>query len=420
MITTSAVFDHQGRAKKGKLGQIEIRVTIDRKPYYIGTGVRVFKNEWQYDAVVDRSDSDELNKRVRLVKSRADAYINRCLEEGLSVSIASLKKAVWESSRKDDSEAAMLDWMEDQVSQMCLAEGTMKHYTTLLKRMREYGELRGWQDATVENICKFDAWLHGRMVRQSEQDKAAKTKRKKITDSGVHNYHKCLKALFSRAVLYEKMDDNPYDKLRGQFKRGDKENLEYLTEDEMKAFMAQHTMDGTPLAVARDLFVFQMFTGLSYSDAMAFNIKNYKKVDGAWVFNGSRIKTGVPYVSQLLPPVVEVLERYNWTVPQMDNADYNHALKILGAAAGIETRLHSHLARHTFATFMLRNGVRIENVSRMLGHTNITQTQRYAKVMAQSVHEDFDRIKTLIQNQNEKDTILHGSATDGGMPEPAH
>ena len=73
----------------------------------------------------------------------------------------------------------------------------------------------------------------------------------------------------------------------------------------------------------------------------------------------------------------------------MNNADYNHNLKALGQMAGIGTRLHSHLARHTFATFMLRNGAKIENVSRMLGHTNITQTQRYAKVLAKSVHDDF-------------------------------
>ena len=69
--------------------------------------------------------------------------------------------------------------------------------------------------------------------------------------------------------------------------------------------------------------------------------------------------------------------------------------------AGIKTRLHSHLARHTFATYMLRNGAKIENVSRMLGHTNIRQTQRYAKVLAQSVHDDFDMIAKKL-NPNKK------------------
>jgi site-specific recombinase XerD len=108
----------------------------------------------------------------------------------------------------------------------------------------------------------------------------------------------------------------------------------------------------------------------------------------------------VAYVSQLLPPVVNVLEKYGWKVPQIDNADYNHQLKALGVMAGIKTPLHSHLARHTFATYMLRNGVKIENVARMLGHTNITQTQRYAKVLAESVHEDFDMVAEKMNNKS--------------------
>jgi site-specific recombinase XerD len=68
---------------------------------------------------------------------------------------------------------------------------------------------------------------------------------------------------------------------------------------------------------------------------------------------------------------------------------YNQSLKVIQQALGIRTRLHSHLARHTFATRALALGVKIENVSAMLGHTNITQTQRYAKVLAKSVHDDF-------------------------------
>ena len=131
---------------------------------------------------------------------------------------------------------------------------------------------------------------------------------------------------------------------------------------------------------------------------MAFDMSDYRWDGSMWRHNGERIKTGVPFVSSLLPPAVRVLEKYGMRVPRMDNADYNHCLKVLGPMAGIKLRMHSHLARHTFATYMLRNGAKIENVSRMLGHTNITQTQRYAKVLAESVHEDFDRVSEKLQN----------------------
>jgi site-specific recombinase XerD len=105
---------------------------------------------------------------------------------------------------------------------------------------------------------------------------------------------------------------------------------------------------------------------------------------------GQRVKTGVAYVSVLLPQAVEVLERYGMQVPKVNNVQYNESLKVIQRALGIRTRLHSHLARHTFATRALAMGVKIENVSAMLGHTNITQTQRYAKVLAQSVKDEFD------------------------------
>ena len=177
--------------------------------------------------------------------------------------------------------------------------------------------------------------------------------------------------------------------------------MEYLTEEEITAVESLHPMKGTQVAMARDLFVFQLYTGLSYSDAQAFDISEYKNVNGRWINTGERIKTGVPYVSQLLPQAVEVLERYNWQVPQINNMQYNASLKDIQKALGIRTRLHSHLARHTFATRMLAMGVKIENVSRMLGHSNITMTQRYAKVLAESVHEDFDMIaKKLTQNKS--------------------
>jgi hypothetical protein len=63
-----------------------------------------------------------------------------------------------------------------------------------------------------------------------------------------------------------------YDRVRGEFRKGIKENVEYLTEEEISAIESLHPMEGTQMAMAKDLFIFQLYTGLSYSDAQAFDI----------------------------------------------------------------------------------------------------------------------------------------------------
>jgi integrase len=270
--------------------------------------------------------------------------------------------------------------MREEIDRLCVVDGTRKHYVGLVKRLEEFDIIHDWKDVSVENIYKLDGWLRKMNGRCG-----------KITGGAVYNYHKCLRSLLGRAERSELIPFNPYSRLRGVFSKGDRENTEYLTEDEMKAFVDLKVPEGQ-LSLAHDLFVFQMYTGLSFSDMQAFDFSKYRKVGDTWQHTGERIKTGVAFVSQLLPPVVRVLEKYGFRIPKIDNADYNHQLKALGVMAGIQTPLHSHLARHTFATWMLNNGAKIENVSKMLGHTNITQTQRYAKVIAQSVHDDFERV----------------------------
>ena len=398
MITTDIVWDHRKRTKAGSEGPLEVRVTVDRKPYYINTGIKVRKTEWKAGIIVNRPDADILRARLNILYEKIETEINAAIDDGRQIDVADIKRRAW-VLMADESSTSFLEWCRDQLEQLTLSEGTLKHYQTMLARLQDFDTIRRWRDVTVENIYKWDSYLHRITKPQSDADAKMGKQMVTISEASIYNYHKCLKALLNRAVLFDRIQQNPYDRLKGKFKRGDRERIDFLTDEEMKAFESLHPVQGSKMAMARDLFVFQLYTGLAYSDTQTFDIGDYKLIDGVWKNTGERIKTGVAYTSQLLPPVVEILERYQWQVPRLDNSDYNLCLKALGMACGIERPLHSHMARHTFATWMLRHGVPIEHVSKMLGHTNITQTQRYAKIVAADIHDDFDRIAEEMKNQ---------------------
>ena len=385
MITSTIVFDHRKRCQNGGEGPLEVRVTANRKPYYIQTGVRVRANQWQFDKVVNHPQANALNERLGILLDKIMVIVNKCIENGQDIDIASVRRQAWQTVHKQTA----IEWMKKEITQLPVTYGTYKHYKSAIKRLEDFGRMTDWPDFTSANIYAFDAF-----IRKNVNGRCSH-----IATGTAYNYHKCLKALLSRAEKSELISSNPYNRLRGEFSRGDKQSMEYLTEDEMEKIQKFKPAPGTFMERARDLFIFQMFTGLSFSDMMAFDISTYKKVKGKWCIIASRIKTGVPYVNQLLPPAVAVLERYDMTLPRLTNQVYNRELKLLGMACGITVPLHSHLARHTFATFMLRNGAKIENVSKMLGHTNIKQTQRYAKVLAESVHEDFNKIEQLLKKK---------------------
>ena len=382
MITTKIIFDRKKQAGRDGLGTIEIRLTHARKSIYISTGVRIREREWRAGQIVNRPDAPVLNDRLVAIWEVVNREATAAIRNGVALDAERIKSKICPIKDAANAEPLFMEWVKEQVEILNIATGTRRQYKSLLIRLTEFDRLRRWDDLTAENIVIFDAWLHQRKKKDGEE----------LLDSAVFKYHRNLKALLNRAVTFGKIDRNPYELLRGKFKRGDRENLDYLTEDEMKTIEEMELPDDEMMRKARDLFVFQMYTGLSYSDAEAFDISQYRKSGDTYVRVAERIKTGVPYVSQLLPPAIAILEKYDFRIPQIENHVYNRALKAIGMSAKIQIPLHSHLARHTFATWMLRNGAKIENVSRMLGHTNIRQTQRYAKVLAKSVHEDFEMV----------------------------
>ena len=304
MITTKLIFDRRGWCKQKRKGIVEVRVTFDRKSIYISTGVHVHNKEWAAGRIVNRPDADVLNKRLAIIYEKVCESVNDSIKLGVRLDTENIKKLVWKVVESQSDDHTFINWIKEQIPRLGVSDGTAKHYSPLVDRLAEYGQMTRWQDVTVENVAGFDAWLHTVTKPLSDARRKAGAKPEKLSDSGIYNYHKCLKALLNRAKSFQKIDTNPYEYLRGKFKRGESENVEYLTDEEMRKFEAIILPNGSELDVAHDLFIFQMYTGLPYTDMQAFDANDYKWDGHAWRNVGERIKTGVAYVSQLLPPAV--------------------------------------------------------------------------------------------------------------------
>ena len=159
------------------------------------------------------------------------------------------------------------------------------------------------------------------------------------------------------------------------------------------------------METARDIFLFACYTGAAYCDLMGLSKTHLVRDDeeNLWMkFN--RQKTGVLCRIKLLPEAIRIIEKYRSEererlLPQMKYATYQSYLKALRLREGIAFPFTTHTARHTFATLItLEQGVPIETVSKMLGHSNVSMTERYAKVTPQKLFEEFDRFLSFTED----------------------
>ena len=384
------VFDRKKQSSDSTPGKIEIRITSGKIQKYVATGISVLPGCWSRNMVVNLPNAASLNNRISIMRRQIDKYINDCIESGQPVDMSAFKSLV----RVDDSGDNFLDFVADRAASRNVRAGTRARYDVFVNNLIRYGCLRKFSDLTPAAILEYNEWLHRQTIGDNRSRKVRSTARDKqtLSDSAIYNYHKCLKAFCHDAYIRGLIPENPYNRLPADaIKRGDRQTSDYLTEDEMLLIM-NTPMPTQTVQIAADLFTFQMFTGMSYADLVAFDFNDYKLVNGKWIYHGQRVKSGVTYFSQLLPPAYEVAKKYDFVLPVMENSQYNAMLKLVAAECHLKRRLYSHLARHTFATYMLSHGSRLQNVSRMLGHTNTRQTQRYAATLDADVSKDFDAV----------------------------
>ena len=368
--TLRFVFDRKKVATKEKKGLVQIEVCSERKRKWIGTGVKVYADQWDDKRkVTARPDSLDLNMKLDLMMSNILEYVNSLIRRKVPFDFESLDVFLKNSSESDsfiDFIVRRTDERKDR------AEGTIKHYRTLVKVLEDFGRINYFHDLTRSNITMFDDYLRS----------------KGIKDTTVYGYHKNMKAYINEAIRFGITSENPYVGLK--INRGKSDKRKYLTYEEMRRMERCRITDPSVNRV-RDLFLFQCYTGLAYSDLYKFDFaSDVERRGNKFIIADRRVKTNEDYFIVLLSPAMDILKKYDFDLPVISNQKYNDYLKVAASFAKIDKNLTTHCARHTFAVFALNNGVPMEVVSKMLGHTNIKTTQIYAKVLNTEVEKGFD------------------------------
>lgn len=378
-IQVRVLFDRKGQAtpKKAALVQLEVRYNKERK--FIGTGVKVFKGQFKNGRIVGRADADTLNEKINALYAHVHDIYNDSLSHRIPFSLSMLDGTT-------TSPISFIDFCKKRTAEKRCSDATRRQNHLFCNILELFGGILNFDDITLPNIHLFDDWL--------KQHKGIKTNRP-LTDNSVKAYHSRMRAFISEAASFGLIDKNPYS----QFKTGRCHTMPrmYLTMEEL-GLLRTYTPPTKARRIALDLFLVQCYTGLSYSDLMNTDFTKTEEHDGTLIIpRTTRVKTGTQYYMMLLPPVIEILERYDYKLPHMHLAGYTMQLKHIETETNIGKHLTSHVGRHTFATTIaLGSGIPIEVVSKMLGHTNIQTTQIYAKIRPQQVMDGFKKIKEYV------------------------
>lgn len=148
----------------------------------------------------------------------------------------------------------------------------------------------------------------------------------------------------------------------------------YLSEIEVNRLMTE-TFISPMYERVRDLYLFQIGTGLSYSDIWG----NWELKDTplGMIMTGTRKKNAQNFFVPVNEIALAILKKYNYHLPKYENQTYNRVLKEIAEKVGIKKRLSTHTGRKTFASLMDQDGWSIESIAKMLGHSSIKTTETY-------------------------------------------
>lgn len=394
-------FIRKNRGKEGR-APIYARITIDGKPAEISIKLDVNVNNWNLSKGLAKGKGDEIrniNTILEQIRSRMVEYYQELKLKKVLVTAEAVKNKYLGIEEKEHSLMSLFDYHNEEMKSI-LEWGTMKNYYTTKTYFQLYlKEVLHTSDIYLSQLSyKFVVGYQKFM-----KERTPLLPKKPCGQNTVMKHIERLRKVVNLAIKNEWLDRDPFMKFQPSFIRNDRQ---FLTADELAAIEARD-YSIVRLQHAKDLFVFSCYTGLAYIDAFNLTPQNLSiGIDGEYWITTCRKKTDQPVRIPILPKAMAIIEKYKThpfviakgkLLPVYSNQKLNAYLKEIADLCGIEKPLTFHIARHTFATTVtLTNGVPIETVSKLLGHTSIKTTQIYAKVIERKVSDDMSLLRAKL------------------------
>lgn len=387
------------KSKKNKVGEapIYLRITVNGQRAEMSIKRNANPNIWdeRSQRLKGRSEKIRLvNNYIDEVENNLNRVYNIAIQENQMISAESLKNMLNGNNKKNKMLIPVFEEFNrlmDQEKGEKYATKTIARYVHALSHIKKFLRLE-YSLSDIELIKldhkfmrKFDIYL------QTEC---------KYHSNTVTKYLKILKTLVHSAVAFGYMDRNPFQGYSTTYKES---NRQFLTAEEINIIESQ-IIPNERLERVRDVFVFICYTGISYADLLQLTSDNITKdINGRNRLTYYRIKTKVRASIPLLSPAQNILDKYkntpecivmNKIFPTISNQKFNDYLREIATICKINKPLTAHIGRHSFATTItLTNGVPIETVSKMLGHSSLKTTQIYSKVVDTKIAEDMDKVQ---------------------------
>jgi site-specific recombinase XerD len=382
------------RIKDGK-APIYARITVNTTRCELSVKRRIEIDNWSNGKGLAKGknpDIARLNSYLEQIRSQLTNHYQDLVANKQEVSAEIIKNQFMGISEPGKTLKELVDY-HNTFQDENLKWGTLKNYFTtsryldaFLKKKYKKDDIY-LADLNYQFIADFEYFLRKHEPTDHQRP---------MGNNAVMKHLERFRKMVNMAVRMEWLDHNPFAAHKLHFKKVERE---FLTEVELKT-IEDKKFRIERLTQVKDIFLFSCYTGLAYVDATKLRPDDIRKgIDGMnWIFT-QREKTLTPVRIPILKQAQKLIDKYEdhpksqargTIFPVISNQKMNSYLKEIADLCGIRKNLTFHTARHTFATTVtLSNGVPIESVSKMLGHTDLKTTQIYAKVVEKKISDDM-------------------------------